>query len=383
MKKNLIFKLCFIVGIFLIILTACDLGTKQWANITFNLEGPAIEQARANSGASSSARYIHPDADYLIFELFSGNTSLSKTTQSITDGKDISIRLEKVPLNDPNLRAEIEVYKNQEPVAGNVLVGYRDYTIGSIGQNTTLTIGIIPKVEENAKALFVEKEDIYIELDILYPDNPFFVWEIKMLSQKGLYTIEAENDLVLYASDGRVYKNTFLIPGGDGLYTRVFYHPKDEPSTYYLASSDGKEFSINSGKKLDQDILVTQKSDKVGYEDILDNLMPVEFETVFGNSDVTSETLSFTIYNPYSQALSFTTKFEKETGIDETGSPISGNDKFSTKGFPASLPPGKSEEFDIIFDPKGSGSFFADFTIQAEGLGNFVLELSGSGSGFN
>ncbi|HOQ92985.1 MAG TPA: hypothetical protein PKW26_05150, partial [Treponemataceae bacterium] len=91
MKKNLIFKLCFIVGIFLIILTACDLGTKQWANITFNLEGPAIEQARANSGASSSARYIHPYASSLKFELFSGKELLDSQTISIQSGtKSIS-----------------------------------------------------------------------------------------------------------------------------------------------------------------------------------------------------------------------------------------------------------------------------------------------------
>ncbi len=377
MKKNLIFKLCFIVGIFLIILTACDLGTKQWANLTFSLEGPTLEGRATQEGRSSSSRYIHPDANYLIFELFSGNTSLSKTTQSITDGKDISIRLEKVPLNDPNLRAEIEVYKNQEPVAGNVLVGYRDYTIGSIGQNTTLTIGIIPKVEENAKALFVEKEkeeeDIYIELDILNPNGSFFVWEIKMLSQKGLYTIEAyESGPELYASDGRQYKNTHPIPGIED-YTLVFYHPENKASTYYLASSSNTQFSINYGTKLEQKILVTRESG-----DFLGNRDKENFDEI--PPDDSTKTLSFTIYNPYPYTLNFT---EELSNSESESVPPNSKDKFRTKDFPTSLPPGGSQKFYIIFDPKESGSFFADFTIQAEGLGNFVLELSGSGSGFN
>jgi len=193
-----------------------------------------------------------------------------------------------------------------------------------------------------------------------------------MLSQKGLYTIVAQqNDLVLYASDGRQYKNTFLIPGYNGT-TLVFYHPKDEPSTYYLASSSDNEFYINSGIKLEQKILVTQYDEDMDSNKILDNLMPVEFETVFGNNDVTSETLSFTIYNPYSSELKLRATIGNETG----------KDKFSTKDFPTSLPPGGRRDFDIIFTPTNNDEFFADFTIQAEGLGNFVLELSGSGSGF-
>ena len=202
-----------------------------------------------------------------------------------------------------------------------------------------------------------------------------------MLSQKGLYTIGAyESGPELYASDGRQYKNTFLIPGGDSLYTRVFYHPNNEPSTYYLASSSDSEFYINYGTKLEQEILVTQKSNDDDSSSILGNSDDVKFETVYKNNP--PNTLSFTIYNPYSQALNFTTKFENETG-ELDGDTIPGNDKFSTKGFPASLPPGGRRDFDIIFTPTNNDEVFADFTIQAEGLGNFVLELSGSigGSG--
>ncbi|HUH43536.1 MAG TPA: hypothetical protein VLZ44_00030 [Treponemataceae bacterium] len=382
MKKNLIFKLCFIVGIFLIILTACDLGTKQWANITFNLEGPAIEQARANSGASSSARYIHPDADYLIFELFSGNTSLSKTTQSITDGKDISIRLEKVPLNDPNLRAEIKVWGTKPGDTDPSILGENTIHLGRIGLGyTKLTLGVKP-VEKDLKT--VKYESGVDGTNLTYtPRDSSAVWKIQMYQQKGLYTIEAyESRPELYASDGRVYKNTHPIQTGtEDDYTLVFYHPKDEASTYYLASSSNNEFYINSGTKLEQKILVTQKSNDENdeYDEILGNPDDVKFETVYKNNP--PKTLSFTIYNPYSQALSFTTKFEKETG-ELDGDTIPGNDKFSTEDFPASLPPGGRRDFDIIFTPTNNDEVFADFTIQAEGLGNFVLELSGSGSGF-
>jgi hypothetical protein len=373
MKKNLIFKLGFIVGSFLIILTACDLGTKQWANITFSLEGPTLEGRATQEGRSSSSRYIHPDADYLIFELFSGNTSLSKTTQSITDGKDISIRLEKVPLNDPNLRAEIKVWgtKLEDTGPNPSLLGQNTIHLGRIGLGyTKLTLGVKPVGNDLGTATYEDDEYDGIYLDATDYE---FVWEIKMLSQKGLYTIVAQqNDLVLYASDGRQYKNTFLIPGYNGT-TLVFYHPKDEPSTYYLASSSDNEFYINSGTKLEQKILVTQ------YDEILGNSNNVDFETVY--KDDPPNTLSFTIYNPYSSELKLRATIENETG-ELDGNTIPGNDKFSTEDFPASLPPGGRKEFYIIFDPKESGSFFAVFTIQAAGLDDFVLNLTGEGCGF-
>ena len=241
MKKNLIFKLCFIVGIFLIILTACDLGTKQWANITFSLEGPTLEGRATQEGRSSSSRYIHPDANYLIFELFSGNTSLSKTTQSITHDEDISIRLEKVPLNDPNLRAEIKVWGPED----GQLLGENSIHLGRIGLGyTKLSLGVKP-AEGTFTTAEYESGPNGTNLTDTEGDTSK-VWKIKMLSQKGLYTIEAyESRPELYTSDGRQYKNTFLIPGGDGT-TLVFYHPKDEPSTYYLASSSDNEFYIDS-----------------------------------------------------------------------------------------------------------------------------------------
>jgi hypothetical protein len=375
MKKNLIFKLCFIVGIFLIILTACDLGTKQWANITFNLEGPAIEQARANSGASSSSRYIHPNASSLKFELFSGKELLDSQTISINKEKNISITIQDVPLNDPNLRAEIEVRGNQTS-SGPSLLGQNTIHLGRIGLGyTKLTLGVKPA--GNFETVKYKKNPTE-KIELVESDSGQ-IFGIQMYPEKGLYTIEAyESGLELYASDGRVYKNTHPIPGKKGT-TLVFYHPENKASTYYLASSSGNSIS---GAKLDQDILVTQYDENDEYDEILDNLMPVKFKTVSGNSDVTSETLSFTIYNPYSYALSFTTKFKNETVTPITGGePFESKNNFKTNSFPHSLPPGKSQKFEIIFEPEKNGNFSADFTIQAEGLGNFVLELSGSGSG--
>ncbi len=383
MKKNLIFKLGFIVGIFLIILSACDLGTNnkiKRANITFNLEGPAIEQVRANSKGSSSSRYIHPDASSLKFELFSGEKQLNLQTISIEREKNISITVKDVPLNDPNLRAEIEVWGTTSESAGPSLLGQNTIHLGRIGLNyTKLTLGVKPVGNDLGTATYESGENgTYLTYtEVALPT----VWEIKMLSQKGLYTIEAyESGLELYDSDGRQYKNTHSIPGNKDN-TLVFYHPKDEPSTYYLASSDGENIDTMSGTKLEQKILVTQYDEYDSHDKILINKENVSFTIESGNEQK-FEILSFTIYNPYSQALNFTPKFENETGKDETGSPISDSTgKFKTNNFPTSLPPGGRRAFDIIFDPKESGSFFADFTIQAEGLGNFVLELSGSGSG--
>ena len=382
MKKNLIFKLCFIVGIFLIILSACDLGTSnkiKRANITFNLEGPAIEQVRANSKASSSSRYIHPDASSLKFELFSGKELLDSQTISIQSGtKSISITVKGVPLNDPNLRAEIEVWGTMTGGPLSIL-GQNSIHLGRIGLGyTKLSLGVKPVGNYLGTATYESGPN---GTNLTYtPRDSSAVWKIKMLSQKGLYTIEAyESGLELYASDGTRYKNTFLIPGGDDLYTLVFYHPKDEASTYYLASSPGNSIDTTSGTKLEQKILVTQKINDSS--SILANPGKVYFRGI--SSDDSPKTHSFTIYNPYSYALNFTTKFEN--GTHNTGTTVPPDDsweKFTAPGFPTSLPPGGRRDFDIIFTPTYNDEVFADFTIQAEGLGNFVLELSGSGSGF-
>lgn len=283
------------------------------------------------------------------------------------------------PLNDPNLRAEIEVWGTM--TGGHLsILGQNSIHLGRIGLGyTKLSLGVKP-AEKDLKTATYESGPNGTNLTYT-PRDSSAVWKIQMYQQKGLYTIEAyENDLVLYASDGRQYKNTFLIPGGDGT-TLVFYHPKDEPSTYYLASSSNTQFSINYGTKLEQEILVTQYDENDEYDKILGNPGEVDFREI--SSDDSPKTHSFTIYNPYSYALSFTTKFKNGTANAGTTVPTDSWEKFTAPDFPDSLPPGGKKEFDIIFDPKESGSFFADFTIQAEGLGNFVLELSGSigGSG--
>ena len=200
-----------------------------------------------------------------------------------------------------------------------------------------------------------------------------------MFSKKGLYTIGdyySEN-IYLYDSDGKNYQNSFFINGANGQKTRVFYHPEDKASTYYayFESQDGVTEGLE-GSKLEQDILVTQKSDDSSY--ILDNSNQVSFVDFYENQP---KSFSFTIYNPYSYALSFTTKFKNETVTPITGGePFESKNNFKTNSFPHSLPPGKSQKFEIIFEPEKNGNFSADFTIQAAGLDDFVLELSGSES---
>jgi len=255
------------------------------------------------------------------------------------------------------------------------ILGQNSIHLGRIGLGyTKLSLGVKP-AEKDLKTATYESDDNGTNLTYT-PRDSSAVWKIQMHPKNGLYTIvSSESDLELYASDGRQYKNTFLIPGYNGT-TRVFYHPKDEPSTYYLASSSGKEFSISYGTKLEQKILVTQKSNDDDSSSILGNSDNVDFNGIPSNDS--TKTLSFTIYNPYPYTLNFT---EELSNSESESVPPNSKDKFRTKDFPTSLPPGGRKEFYIIFDPKESGSFFADFTIQAEGLGNFVLELSGSGSG--
>jgi uncharacterized cupredoxin-like copper-binding protein len=207
------------------------------------------------------------------------------------------------------------------------------------------------------------------------------VWEIKMLSQKGLYTIEAyESRPELYASDGRQYKNTFLIPGGDGT-TLVFYHPKDEPSTYYLASSSNTQFSINYGTKLEQEILVTQYDENDEYDKILGNPGEVDFREI--SSDDSPKTHSFTIYNPYPFTLNLKYKIDNAEGeeVDQES-----KDKFTFIGFPDVLLPGKSKEFTVKFqggsNPISNTYDSVKSTISANGLKDFVLYFTGSACGF-
>ena len=284
----------------------------------------------------------------------------------------VSLTVKNVPLNDPNLRAKIEVRGDD-----NTLLGENTIHLGRIGLGyTKLTLGVKP-VGNDLETATYEDEDGDIFLNVTGYEG-FTVLEIKMLSQKGLYTIEVDSldDLVLYASDGRQYKNTHPIQTGEMDKTLVFYHPKDEASTYYLASSPGNSIDTMSGTKLEQKILVTQKSDDSSY--ILDNSNQVSFVDFYENQP---KSFSFTIYNPYSYALSFTTKFKNETVTPITGGePFESKNNFKTNSFPHSLPPGKSQKFEIIFEPEKNGNFSADFTIQAAGLDDFVLELSGSES---
>ena len=215
MKKNLIFKLCFIVGIFLIILSACDLGTKQWANLTFSIEGPTLEGRATQEGRSSSSRYIHPDAESIEFKLYTGNRLLIEThvdaSTKNTDGQ-VLIRLEKVPLNDPNLRAEIKVWKNGGPTPDPSLLGENTIHLGRIGLGyTKLTLGVLPVGEDLGTATYEDYGDdgIYLEPSQGVLTN---IWKIQMYHKKGLYTISGDYNsanIYLYDSDGKNIKILF------------------------------------------------------------------------------------------------------------------------------------------------------------------------------
>jgi hypothetical protein len=381
MKKNLIFKLCFIVGIFLIILTACDLGTNnkiKRANLTFSLEGPVIEQVRANSRASNSARYIHPNANYLIFELFSGEKRLDTQTISIKSGtKSISITVKGVPLNDPNLRAEIKVWGNG-PTQGADLLGQNSIHLGRIGLGyTKLTLGVKPESGANVAYVGVqvgEDEDpnIYLETYGTYADT----FNIQMFDKKGLYTISDYNsaNIYLYDSDGKNYQNSFFID--DDVYgqkTRVFYHPEDKASTYY-AYFESQGGVLPVGWKLEQDILITKengRSIEILYE---------EYLVEFNNAD---DKNSFTIYNPYPFTLNLEYKIDN---ADEEGVNPDSKDKFKFTDFPEVLLPGKSKEFTVNFhDPDFDSTTYTTYsvksTISAPGLKDFVLHFTGTSSG--
>ena len=370
MKKNLIFKLCFIVGIFLIILTACDLGTKQWANITFSLEGPAIEQARANSGASSSARYIHPYASSLKFELFSGKELLDSQTISIQSGtKSISITVKGVPLNDPNLRAEIEVWGTMTGGPLSIL-GQNSIHLGRIGLGyTKLSLGVKPVSGANV-AYQEDKQGQWIYLDIP-PDTSADTFNIEMLPKKGLYTLESSVDnIYLYNADGKNYKNSIFINNEEGPKTLVFYHPEDKASTYY-AYFESQEVAQPwlDGTKLEQDILITRYDDR-------DMIVGSEEGVYF---DQLSPEISFTIYNPYPFTLNLTNTIEN---ADEY---LDSEDKFNFEGFPGVLVllPGESKKFTVNFhDPDfDSTTYSVKSTISAPGLKDFVLLFTGTGSG--
>jgi hypothetical protein len=376
MKKNLIFKLCFIVGIFLIILTACDLGTKQWANITFSLEGPTLEGRATQEGRSSSSRYIHPDAESIEFKLYTGNRLLIEThvdaSTKNTDGQ-VLIRLEKVPLNDPNLRAEIEVRGNQTGSNDPSLLGQNSIHLGRIGLGyTKLTLGVKP-VEKDLKTATYESGDNGTNLTYTAGDISK-VWKIKMLNQKGLYTISGDYNsanIYLYDSDGKNYQNSLFIGGEEGPRTLVFYHPEDKASTYY-AYFESKEWGgLPEGGKLEQDILITIKEDG-SFIEILDGY--VEY---LGGGNNADEKKSLTIYNPYPFTLNLTNTIENADEYPDS------QDKFTFEGFPDVLLPGKSEEFTVNFhDPDfDSTTYSVKSTISAPGLKDFVLHFTGTSSG--
>ena len=373
--------LIFALGFFF----ACSLGTQNYGKLSLSIEVPDYLKTETNE-QPSNARFIHPNGDRLEFELYTESRVIH--TQTITlnpqpnnpKPQTVSITVDKVPYNVP-LSAKITVFGKTTPNQENeVLLGSNDIYIGYLKSgNNKLTLGVKPVSDANVAYQKQEKqgqEFIYLES----ADTSAGTFNIEMFPKKGLYTLYTFDynsaNIYLYDSDGKKYQNSLFIGGEEGLKTCVFYHPEDKASTYYAYLSSQ---TINLyGEKLDQDILITRYDDNMDSDVIVISEENIDFGYLSPWSGNSSTEIFFTIYNPYPFTLNLEYKIDN---ADEEGVNPDSKDKFSTKDFPDSLPPGGKKEFDIIFDPKESGSFLADFTIQAEGLGNFVLELSGSGSG--
>ena len=280
----------------------------------------------------------------------------------------VSLTVKNVPLNDPNLRAKIEVRGDD-----NTLLGENTIHLGRIGLGyTKLTLGVKPVGNDLETATYEDYGDdgIYLEPSQGVLTN---IWKIQMYHKKGLYTISGDYNsanIYLYDSDGKKYQNSFLINDNDGQKTRVFYHPEDKASTYY-AYFESQGGVLPVGWKLEQDILITKengRSIEILYE---------EYLVEFNNAD---DKNSFTIYNPYPFPLILTNTIEN---ADEY---LDSEDKFNFEGFPGVLVllPGKSKKFTVIFHPDNSGTYTTysvKSTISAPGLKDFVLHFTGTGSG--
>lgn len=367
--------LIFALGFFF----ACSLGTQRYGKLSLSIEVPDYLKTETNE-QPSNARFIHPNGDRLEFELYTESRVIH--TQTITlnpqpnnpKPQTVPISVDKVPYNVP-LFAKITVIGVTSVATGEEgPLGSNDIYIGYLKSgNNKLTLGVKP-VEKDLKTATYESGDNGTNLTYTAGDISK-VWKIKMLNQKGLYTISGDYNsanIYLYDSDGKNYQNSLFIGGEEGPRTLVFYHPEDKASTYY-AYFESQEVAQPwpEGGKLEQDILITIKEDGSFIENIL-----YGNEVYLGmvNSADENNSLVVTIYNPYPFTLNLTNTIEN---ADEF-SPDS-KDKFTFEGFPISLPPGGRKEFYIIFEPKGIGEFSAEFTIQADGLGDFVLNLTGTG----
>jgi len=281
----------------------------------------------------------------------------------------VSLTVKNVPLNDPNLRAKIEVRGDD-----NTLLGENTIHLGRIGLGyTKLTLGVKPVGNDLETATYEDYGDdgIYLEPSQGVLTN---IWKIQMYHKKGLYTISGDYNsanIYLYDSDGKKYQNSFLINDNDGQKTRVFYHPEDKASTYY-AYFESQGGVLPVGWKLEQDILITKengRSIEILYE---------EYLVEFNNAD---DKNSFTIYNPYPFPLNLEYKIENADEVLYLDS----EDKFNFEGFPGVLVllPGESKKFTVNFqDPDfDSTTYSVKSTISAPGLKDFVLLFTGTGSG--
>lgn len=388
MKKNLIFKLGFIVGIFLIILSACSLGTQSYGKLSLSIEIPEYLKTEPNE-QPSNARFIHPNGDRLEFKLYTERRVIH--TQSIAlksengSPQTVPISVDKVPYNVP-LFAEITVYGPPNPAVpmpdgGYSILGQNTIDIGPLRYpNRTITLGVKPVSDTTVTYKGYQVSQGHDPTDI-YLDNPYDIlpdtFNIEMFPKKGLYTlcVESYADISLYDSDGKNYPNSFFIDKLESR-VRVFYHPEDKASPYYAYL--GPEQSNVSGEKLEQDILITRDDDD---DDDADVIVDSDSEEKF---TINSEGRSFTIYNPYPFTLNLEYTIDNADGEDVNSD---SKEKFTFTDFPEVLVllPGKSKEFTVKFqgsNPIGNTYYSVKSTISAPGVSDFVLLFTGSASGF-
>ena len=356
--------LIFALGFFF----ACSLGTQRYGKLSLSIEIPEYLKTEPNE-QPSNARFIHPNGDRLEFKLYTERRVIH--TQSIAlksengSPQTVPISVDKVPYNVP-LFAEITVYGPPNPAVpmpdgGYSILGQNTIDIGPLRYpNRTITLGVKPVSGENVA--YQKQEEQGQGIHLVSTGNSADTFNIEMFPKKGLYTISVYNsaNIYLYDSDGKNYQNSFSIDLGNGSYSRVFYHPENEASTYYAYLSSA--ISNLYGEKLEQDILITRRDD----DDVADVIVGSEELPI----TINSEGRSFTIYNPYPFTLNLAYTIDN---ADE-------ENKFTFKGFPEVLLPGKSEEFTVnLHNPENVDTY--SVTISANGLEDLVLIFTGSAFG--
>lgn len=362
-KKKLLLPAVLFLGILVLGFgLSCSMEGQVYGRLTLALEVPQLPASKAGTGPVSS-RFIHPAGATLSFKLYANNTLFNKQTIALDPDspkpQTATLTIENVPYNK-ELRAEIRVYGETTPVQGDEeLLGSNDIYIGYLKSgNNEFSFGIKPVTDTTVE--YMKSQGDHISFYTLEGTNAD-TFNITMYPKKGLYTVYGYFDKIyLYDSEGKNYQNSFLINGDDDQNFRVFYHPEDSPSTYYAYLSE--ETSVLNGYKLDQGILITRG------DYVPDEIVNSGGEIYFGqlSQEISSTTISFTIYNPYPFTLN--PNYNREEDNPQS---------FTFNDFPDIILPGTSKEFTVIFETE-KNEVNVPITISANKLENFVLNFTGS-----